>query len=462
MPADYSENVLRKLTIAVLTLSTFVPLRADIVDDYIRAEMKKLRIPGLSLAVVKEGHLVKAAGYGLSNVESATPATPETAYKVASISKPIIATAVMLLVQDGKLSLNETLARWLPDSPPSWANITISQLLSHTSGLVRDPLDYHPYTEQGGMAVIESAYSLPLQSKPGERWSYSNIGYYVLAEIVTKVSGMPWSDFIAKHILEPAGMTSTRLTSVSAIIPNRSRGYEIGPAGLSNAEDWIAVRPSGAYVSTVLDLAKLDMFLDSHSPLGSAGRTAMITRAMLLDGKAASYGLGWNVESYLGQEKISHGGQFPGFRSDWERYPSQGLSIIVIANLGSARVERLVPKIAGFYSSALVAPEFSASAASPADSFSVGKKGIVTVVVRSVSRSAPDSVLELEIWDQTNRSVDKQNRTAENFSKGESKTYEFTWTPVKAGKYTVNLGVYGPKWNPSYSWNQGMETITVQ
>jgi CubicO group peptidase (beta-lactamase class C family) len=368
----------------------------------------------------------------------------------------------MLLAQQGKLNLNDRVSQYLSDAPASWANITINHLLSHTSGLVRDPPDYHPYIEQQPIAVIESAYSLPLQSKPGERWSYSNIGYYVLAEIITRVAGMPWSDFIAKQLFEPAGMTSTRPTSVSTIIPNRSRGYEVAQAGLSNAEDWIAVRPSGAYVSTVLDLAKLDMFLNSHNPLDAARRTAMVTPAMLLDGKAAPYGLGWNVDSYLGQEKISHGGQYPGFRSDWERYPSQRLSIIVIANLGSARVERLVPKIAGFYSPELVAPEFSASAAGPAGSFSVGKPGIITIVVSSVSRSAPDSVLELEIWDQTNKAVGKQSRTAENFSKGQSKTYEFTWTPVKAGKYTVNLGIYGPKWNPSYYWSQGMATITVE
>jgi D-alanyl-D-alanine carboxypeptidase len=455
-------HLLHKVLIAFFTFTTLGSLRADDVDDYMKAEMKKLRIPGLSLAIVKNGRLVKAAGYGLSNVETATPATPETAYKVASISKPIIATAVMLLAQEGKVGLNETVARYLPDCPPSWAEITVSHLLSHTSGLVRDPLDYHSYTEQQPMAVIESAYTLPLQSKPGEKWSYSNIGYYVLAEIITRSAGMPWSDFIAKQLFEPAGTTSTRLTSVSAIIPNRARGYEIGPAGLSNAQDWIAVRPSGAYVSTVLDLAKLDVFLGSYSPLDAARRAAMVTPVMLPDGKATSYGLGWNLDSYLGEERIAHTGQYPGFRSEWERYPKQELSIVVLANLGSARVERLVPKIAGFYSPELVAPIFSAAAVPAAHLFSVGKQGTITVVASSVSRPAPDSVLELEIWDQANRSVHKQSRTAENFLKGESKRYEFTWTPMIPGKYTANLGIYGPKWNPSYSWNEGIATITVE
>jgi CubicO group peptidase (beta-lactamase class C family) len=450
-------------TLAVLTaLWLTVLLRADAIDDYLESEMKKLGIPGLSLAVVQNGRLVKSAGYGLSDVETGVRATPESAFKVASISKPIIATAVMLLAQRGRLNLDDAVPQYLPDAPASWANITIRQLLSHTSGLVRDPLDYHPYTEQQPVAVIRSASSLPLQSKPGEKWSYSNIGYYILAEIITKASGTPWNDFIVRELFDPAGLTSTRLTSVPAIIPNRARGYEITPAGLSNAEDWIAVRPSGAYVSTVLDLARLDVFLDTQNPLDTDRRALMFTPARLLDGTTASYGLGWGVDSYLGQPRIAHGGQFPGFSSEWEKYPRQRLSIILLGNLGSGRVERLVPKLAGFYSSELAIPEFSAAPVPPADSFSAGKQGVIAVVARSLSRSAPDCVIELEVWDEANKPVHKEDRAAQNFTKGELKTYEFKWTPEKPGKYSVNLGIYGPKWNPGYLWSEKMSTITVK
>jgi CubicO group peptidase (beta-lactamase class C family) len=438
------------------------PLRADAVDDYINAEMKNSRIPGLSLAVVKDGRLIRSAGYGLSNVETATPATPGTVYKVASLSKPILAAAVMLLEQQGKLGLDDKVARYLSGSPPSWQDITVRHLLSHTSGIARDPADYHPYKEQRPSAVIESAFSMPLQFQPGEKWLYSNIGYFALAEIISKASGMPWSDFIAKQLFEPAGMASTRLTSASAIIPNRARGYETNRDGMLNAEDWIAVRPSGAYVSTVLDLANLDIFIDSHSPLDDSRRAAMKTPARLPDGKSAAYGLGWNVDSYLGQERIHHGGQYPGFRSTWERFENQRLSIIVLANSSSARVESLALRIAGFYSPELVAPEFSTSAAPTTSPLPIGKQAIITVVARSVARSAPDSVLELEVWDEANKAVHKQSRTSQSFSAGESRTYEFAWTPTKAGKYTVNVGVYGPNWTPSYSWHQGMATITVE
>jgi len=151
--------------------------------------MQEMHIPGLSLAVVKDGKVIKAAGYGLANVETKTPATAETVYKTASLSKPVIAAAVMLLVQDGRVGLDDKISRYLDDSPGTWQEITIRRLLTHTSGLVRDPSDYRPYEDRRIIAVIRDAYSLPLAFQPGEKWLYSNIGYYVLAEVISRASG---------------------------------------------------------------------------------------------------------------------------------------------------------------------------------------------------------------------------------------------------------------------------------
>ena len=151
-------------------------LRADDIEDYLLREMKNMGIPGLSLAVVQDGRLVKSAGYGLANIETAAPAKPETVYKIASLCKPILATAVVLLAQQGKLQLDDKAANYLESAPASWGNITIRQLLSHTSGIVRDPGDYHPCVKQPITAVIESAYSIPLKFQPGGQWLYSNIG----------------------------------------------------------------------------------------------------------------------------------------------------------------------------------------------------------------------------------------------------------------------------------------------
>ncbi len=282
-----------------------LPLQADAVDDYVLAEMPKMRIPGLSLAVVKENRLVKSVGYGLANIETGTAATADTVYKIASLSKPILATAVMLLVQEGKIKLDDRVSKYLDDSPASWEDITVRHLLSHTSGIVRDPYEYYPYSDQPSKHLVTSAYAIPLKFRPGTDWLYSNLGYYVLAEVIGKASQRPWHEFVTERILSPAGMTATRLTSVEAIVQHRANGYENGPNGFVNAPNWIAVRPSGAYLSTVLDLAKWDIFMDSRSPLKPSIRAAMDTPSKLADGKPVNYGLGWNVDSFLGHQTDS-------------------------------------------------------------------------------------------------------------------------------------------------------------
>jgi D-alanyl-D-alanine carboxypeptidase len=194
-----------------LLIATCSPVHADAVDEYVRVQMQTLHIPGLSIAVVEKGRLIKAAGYGLANVETDTPATPETVYKIASLSKQFLATAVMLLVDEGKIGLDDKAQKYLNGSPGSWKNITVRHLLTHTSGIVRDPSDYHPYKERPPAEIIESVYPMPLLFQPGEKWLYSNVGYYVLSEIIGKASGKPWSEFISERLFAPAGMTSTPL-----------------------------------------------------------------------------------------------------------------------------------------------------------------------------------------------------------------------------------------------------------
>jgi D-alanyl-D-alanine carboxypeptidase len=444
-----------------LLIATSLPVHADAVDEYVNAQMQKLHIPGLSIAVVKDGRLIKAAGYGLANAETDTPATPETVYKTASLSKQILATAVMLLVQEGKVGLDDKAARYLNDSPESWKNITVRNLLTHTSGIVRDPPDYHPYRDQPPTDVIESVYPMPLNFQPGEKWLYSNVGYYVLSEIIGKVSGKPWSEFISERLFAPAGMTSTRTIAMTVIVPHRAAGYEQTDSGMVNAENWIAVRPSGAFLSTVLDLAKWDIFTGSHSPLTASSRKQMRTPVSLNDGTFVDYGFGWYVDSYLGRARIHHDGQYPGFRSDYECFESDKLSVIVLANSGGARLDSLAIKVAGFYVPALTTPPFTTSASTPAQNVPSGHAVTINIAATDDGKTAPDSVVEMEVWDESHKAVHKQNKANESFAPGETKTYGFSWTPAKAGKYTISVGVYGPKWTPSYSWNQEIVTITV-
>ena len=452
---------MRGSTLAVLLSLAATAAQADPTDDLVARDIRDLRIPGLSLAVVKEGRVVKAAGYGLANLETRTSATALTVYKTASLSKSVIAAAVMVLAQDGKLGLDDKVSRYLTDAPEAWANITLRQVLNHTSGIVRDPPSYDSYREQPVTDVITAAYALPLNAPPGEKWLYSNIGYYVLAEIVSRASGEPWERFAATRLLGPARMTATRSAAPMTIVENRAGGYTRANNLLVNAENWIAQRPSGAFMSPVLDVAKWDQFLESSDVLTAASRAAMWTPGVLTDGVKTNYGFGWYVDSYLGRARIHHDGQFPGFRADHERFPEERLSVIVLANADAARLDSLALKIAGFYAPALAAPPFTLSAAAGADPAS-GTPVEITVTAKADGKAAPDSVLEIEIWDTADKSVFKQSRARESFAAGEARTFTFTWTPTKADTYQVNLGIYGPRFTPNYAIKSKAAMIVVK
>lgn len=447
-----------------LALLAAVPAGAQSdVDVYIRQTMRESGIPGLSVAVVKGGRIVKASGYGMANLETNTPATAQTVYKTASLSKQFIAAAIMLLVQEGKLGLDDKASRYLDGSPETWKEITLRHLLTGTSGIVRDPKesDYEPYREQPITDVINAAYPIPLRFRPGEKWSYSNVGYYVLAEIISKASGKTWNEFIAERLFAPAGMKSTRLTTTTEIVPGRASGYKNTSKGRVNAEDWIAPRPSGAFLSTVLDLAKWDAFLDSTSILADSSKRQMWTRATLTDGASSNYGFGWIVDSFLGRARIHHDGQFPGFRSDYERFPDDKLTVIVLANSDNARVEWLALKIAGFYASTLTAPRFALRADVPAGRIASDTPVAIRLTAKAEDKAAPETVFEIEIWDSSDKSVFKESKSNQNFAAGETKTYDFLWTPTKAGRYTVNISAFGPRFSPPYTIKPNATTITV-
>ncbi|MHC5538137.1 serine hydrolase domain-containing protein [Singulisphaera rosea] len=326
-----------------------VPKGPDPIDDYIKGQMKRHRIPGLSLAVVRDGRLLKAEGYGLANVETNTPATPETRYKIASVSKPIVAAAVMLLVQDGKLSLDDKVGLYLEGIPKAWEGMTVRTLLNHTSGLDEDLPGFEPYKLKPDAEVVRSGYDRPLLFPPGEKMRYSNAAYFALGEVIRKASGRPWDEFIRDRLFTPAGMTSTRTTTTTEIVPQRARGYSSKSGSLKNAEDWVAVRPSGAFLSTVLDMAKWDALLDSDAILSKSSREQMWTPTKLKDGTDLPYGLGWSLSPWKGHKRVSHNGHLPGFLTQYQRFVDDRLTVIVMVNTERADTEKIAFNLAGFY-----------------------------------------------------------------------------------------------------------------
>jgi len=200
----------------VLVALMFLPIvaAADEVDSYIEKSMSRQHIPGLSLVILRDGRIVKAKGYGLASVQFHVPASPETVYELASATKPLVATAIMILVQDGKISLDDKISAYVENTPDAWKSITIRNLLTQTSGM-----------------------SAALNFAPGDKWSYSNTGYVLLGMIIQKVSGQTYDAFLDEHVFKPLGMTNTRRDVPDEVVPNRAIGYLwTGTGGLHDGD----------------------------------------------------------------------------------------------------------------------------------------------------------------------------------------------------------------------------------
>jgi CubicO group peptidase (beta-lactamase class C family) len=346
--------------LVVLLLITTIPVRANQTDEYVQAEMKKQRIPGLSLAVIKEGKIIKAMGYGLANVELNLPASPESVYKIGSVSKQFIATGIMLLVQEGKLGLSDKVSQHLEGTPETWRDITLRHLLTHTSGLVREAPGFNPLKIQADADVIKTAYSMPLRFAPGEKWEYCNLGYFMLAEIIRKASGAGWSEYLNQRVFQPLGMNATRPTSVADIVPNRANGYAWKDSTLENAEIILALRPSGAFLSNVLDLAKWDAALYTDGILTRSSREQMWTPSAEIPGRSngatrVSYGLGWQIGEVNGHRHVNHGGTLTGFRAALVRFLDDKLTVVVLTNVADASPDVIAQGVAAFYIPGLAA-----------------------------------------------------------------------------------------------------------
>lgn len=327
--------------------------RADDVDDYIRAEMLKRHIPGASVAVVRDGEVVLAKGYGLANAELAVPATEETVYQLASVTKQFTATAIMMLVEEGKLGLDDKIAGHLEGLPEAWGEVTIRQLLSHTSGI-------KSYTDVGGFEkttrkdyepreIIDLVAKEPLEFAPGKEHRYCNTGYFLLGMIIEKVAGKPYGEFLDERIFKPLGMSRTRTNDLRAIIPGRAQGYEWDGKQLRNGEYVSPTQPyaAGMLVSCIADMLKWDAALSSAKVLKPEVLEQMWAPAPLSGGDRADYGFGWQVGKVNGHRLISHGGGIPGFSTEISRFVDDKLTVIVLTNLSGGDAGRLARGIAG-------------------------------------------------------------------------------------------------------------------
>ena len=336
------------LTVSAARATAQAPA-ADSVDRLVAAEMARLHIPGVAVAVVRAGKVLRAQGYGMADLEHGIPVTPQTVFKIASVSKQFLATGIMLLAQDGRLSLDDSIAKYFSDAPESWRGITVRHFLTHTSGVLREGPAFDPLKAQPDSIVIRSTFASPLEFPTGSKYQYCNVCYFTLADIITRVSGKPWDEFLAERVFRPSGMTATRTTSATEIVPHRARGYAWRDGRFVNAPEYLALRPSGAFLSTVLDLAKWDAAMYEERLLTRASREAMWKPVRLTGGGWSGYGFGWTLDSVDGHWRVHHGGSLPGFRAEMARFPNDSLTVIVLANGDGARPEVIARAVARYY-----------------------------------------------------------------------------------------------------------------
>lgn len=313
--------------------------------------------PGCALGVIKDGKLIYARGYGMANLEYNQPNSPKSVFRIASTSKQFTAACVVLLAEQGKLKLDNTLKKFFPAFPAYAKKITIRHLLNHTSG-IRDYLvlaslkglegdDF--YTDEDIMQWLVNQKELNFA--PGKKHLYSNSGYWLLGQIVNKVAKVNMADFAQKEIFKPLGMTQTHFhNDHTKIVKNRASGYApIRKGGYRISMTTLDMIGDGGIFTTIEDLKKWDDAFYESKVLSKQFWAEMTQQGVLNNGKKIDYASGLSVSTYKGLKTISHGGAFVGFRAQLVRFPEQRFSVAILANRADANPTGMAYQVAEIF-----------------------------------------------------------------------------------------------------------------
>jgi uncharacterized protein (TIGR03435 family) len=340
------------------------------IDRYVADQMKKDRTPGLAVGIYRRGEILLAKGYGLANVELNVPVMAQTIFQSGSVGKQFASAAVMMLVEEGKVHLDDSIVKYFPDAPDWWKPILVKNLLSHTSGLAEYESgpragpkgEFYLRLDFTEAELVKKVEALPMEAKPGDVWNYRNTNYLLLGIIIHKVTGKHYADYLQERIFKPWNMTATRLISDADIIPNRAAGYEPnGPRGIRN-QDFVSPTfnstADGTLYFNVLDLAKWDEALYGTSLLTQSSLDRLWTVYPLNDGKPNPnrYGFGWSITSVNGHRVIEHGGAWQGFTCSIARFPDDSVTVVVLTNFAAASPGQMAHAIAGLVNTTLAPP----------------------------------------------------------------------------------------------------------
>ena len=324
-------------TILALPLAAAEPFRD--VDAAVMDILAKTGAPSASIAIVQDGKLAYTRAYGLADAASKTPATPQMRYSIGSISKQFTAAALLLLAEEGRLSIDDKVIRWMPELTRA-GDVTIRQLLSMTSGYQ----DFWPqdYVMPGMLEdvtvekILREWAMKPLDFEPGSKWQYSNTNYVIAGGIVNRVSGLPFFEFLQNRIFTPLGMNTVFNTDQAALGPDdpmRYHRYGLAPVRVAPKEGRGWMYAAGGLAMTAADLAKWDIAMIERKLLRPASWAEMQRDTLLTSGAGTRYGLGVGVSVVEGRRMISHGGEVSGFTARNEVYPEERAAIVVFTNL---------------------------------------------------------------------------------------------------------------------------------
>jgi CubicO group peptidase (beta-lactamase class C family) len=352
--------------LAALTLFAAVPafLSADGTTDKVDklfAVWDKTTTPGAALAVIKDGKIIYERGYGMAKLEDGIVNAPDKVFDIGSVSKQFTATCVAMLIREGKIGLDDDIRKYIPEMPAYEKPVTVNHLLHHTSGL----RDYNALLELAGFradadspTVEESLEVIRRQKKlnyaPGEEYSYTNTGFFLLSQIVERVSGKSLNAFAQERIFKPLGMTKTIFQDDhTQIIKDRATGYVQGKKGFAiSMSNWDETGDGNVY-TTVRDLYLWDQAFYTGA-LGKSLMDMLHTQGVLNSGKTIDYAFGLVVGEHKGLKVVEHGGAWVGFRAAVVRFPEQKFSVVVLANLETINPSRLAFGVADIYLAGLI------------------------------------------------------------------------------------------------------------
>ena len=339
------------------TLASTRPLPA--VDprtvDPLFAAYDRPEVPGASVVVIHEGRVVLSRAYGLADLQERTPATPETHYRLASLTKQFTATAILLLVEEGKLRYDDRVVDVLPGFPAYLGEVRVRHLLQHTSGI----WDYEAFVPATQSVQVKDRDVLELLSRadrtyfpPGTAVRYSNSGYAVLALIVERVGGMPFARFLKERIFSPLGMHTTVAHEEGvSTVSRRAYGYVAEGTGFRPRDQspTSAVLGDGGIYTSVAELVAWNTALDTHALVSADTQRLAWTPVTLPDGSSTRYGFGWFVDEDQGRVRLSHHGETSGFTNAIVKYPAQRLTVIVLTNRAGGEPWNLAQRLADLW-----------------------------------------------------------------------------------------------------------------